>query len=219
MAAVLDRFIKTSGRSLFMLELPLYRRPLVRVVARNAMMRTKSYVTKAGPIIFLFAMLIWVGTTFPRVDSHQLGENQLQASYLGQVGHVIEPVFEPMGVDWRVGVGLLTAFAAREVLVSSLAVMFNVPGDDVEEDSVRNSLILSMQQATNRSGNPIFTVATVVGLLFFVMVSLQCLSTTAIAVRELGSWKVAIAQVVAFNLLGYVGAVMLVQGLRALGVA
>ncbi|MGZ5279934.1 MAG: ferrous iron transporter B, partial [Pseudobdellovibrionaceae bacterium] len=129
-AGILNRILATRDKSLFMMELPMYRRPQLRVILKQTMTRTSAYVKRAGPAIFVFAVLIWVGSTFP--NSQAQDPERLQSSYLSQMGHAIEPVFQPMGVDWRVGVGLISAFAAREVFVSSMAIMFNITGEEDE---------------------------------------------------------------------------------------
>jgi ferrous iron transport protein B len=122
-----------------------------------------------------------------------------------------------MGVDWRVGVGLISAFAAREVFVSSLAVVFNIT--DTNEDTQQASLLEQMKTATNSHGDLIFTTSSVIGLMIFFMIALQCMSTVAVQVRESGSLKFALGQLVAFNLIAYVLVVIIVQGLRAFGVS
>ena len=209
-ATVLNRFLKTENtKSLLMMELPLYRRPLPRVAFTGAYRRSLMYIRRAGPIIFCLSILIWVLTAFPNYREPDIAQ-RTQTSYMAQVGKTIEPVFKPMGVDWRVGVGLLSAFAAREVFVSTIAVIFNIT-EDLEEKSVRQSLIQKMKSATNSEGKPIFTVATVLGLILFVMIALQCVSTTAVAVGEMKSWKFAISQLIAFNVLAYILAVSVVQ--------
>jgi ferrous iron transport protein B len=141
----------------------------------------------------------------------------LNESYAAKVGQVIEPVFKPMGGDWRVGVGLISAFAAREVFVSSLAIVFNVASDN--EESMQASLLDKMSEAKFPDGSPLFTFASVFALIIFFMIALQCLSTTSVAVREAGTWRFAIFQLVIFNLVAYLLAVAVLQGLRAVGVA
>lgn len=217
-AAILNRLLPQERASFLMMELPNYRLPRFRLILRQSFHRTWSYVTKAGPIIFVIAVLIWAGTTFPRTNEQ--GEaTHIDQSYLGQLGKSIEPVFEPLGVDWRVGVGLISAFAAREVFVATLAVIFNVPETEDEETQTQG-LLQNMRSATwSESGRPIFTPATVAGLLVFFVIALQCMSTFAVARQEMGSWKFAVSQLVLLNLLAYVLAVGLVQGLRALGFA
>jgi ferrous iron transport protein B len=122
-----------------------------------------------------------------------------------------------MGLDWRVGLGMMSAFVAREVFVSSMAVIFNVASPD--KTSLRNSLLEQMHAAQAPGGGPLFTFATVTGLTLFFMIALQCLSTTGVTFREMGSWKYALVQLVSLNLLAYAVAVAAVQGLRALGIA
>lgn len=215
-ASIVNRYIPQKDKSFFMMELPIYRRPKFRVLLRQSLTRTMSYVKRAGPPIFVFAVLIWVGTNFPNYsveDAH----DKLEQSYAGQLGKVIEPMVSPMGVDWRVGVGLISAFAAREVFVSSLAVTFNIT--DTDEDSQQQSLLAQMGTAVNSAGEKIFTTSSVIGLMIFFMIALQCMSTVAVQVRESGSWKFAIGQLVAFNVVAYVLVVAIVQGLRAMGVS
>jgi ferrous iron transport protein B len=186
-------------------------------VIRQAFSRTKSYILRAGPAIFLFALIVWVGTTFPRYDL-QDRTARLNASYASQVGREIQPVFRPMGGDWRTGVGLISAFAAREVFVSSLAVLFQATGSQ-EENSLQESLLGKMHDAKAPDGLPLFTLASVIGLILFFMIALQCLSTVTVAFKESGGWRFAIAQLVIFNVVAYALSVSVVQGLRALGVS
>lgn len=203
-AQFLHRFVKKGKNSFFMMELPLYRRPRLSVVLDSAWTKTLGYVKRAGPPIFIFALLVWVGTTFPnyKADNEQV---KLETSYAGQLGRTIEPVFTPMGVDWRVGVSLISAFAAREVFASSLAVIFNVTAED--DTSLQAGLLDSMREAKDARGAPIFTTGSVIGLLIFVMVALQCTSTTAMVIRETGKVSWALIQLIAFNLLAYIMAV------------
>ncbi len=215
-AGVVNKFLPKKDSSFFMMELPIYRRPKMRVLLRQSLTRTLSYVKRAGPPIFIFAVLIWVGTNFPNYNNPD-AHDKLEQSYAGQLGKVIEPVVAPMGVDWRVGVGLISAFAAREVFVSSLAVVFNIT--DTNEDTQQASLLEQMKTATNSHGDLIFTTSSVIGLMIFFMIALQCMSTVAVQVRESGSLKFALGQLVAFNLIAYVLVVIIVQGLRAFGVS
>jgi ferrous iron transport protein B len=215
-AAVLNRIIEKSGKSFFMMELPLYRLPKFLVLITQALQRTKAYVYRAGPVIFLFAVLIWVGTTFPAYQATSKTE-KLQSSYLAQVGQKTEPLFAPMGVDWRVGVGLISAFAAREVFVSTMAIVFNITEEN--EESQQETLLSAMHEAKNSKGETIFTFSSVIGLILFFMIALQCMSTVAVSIRESGSYRFALVQLVLLNVFAYVISVGVVQGLRALGVA
>jgi len=200
----LHRILKKDKSSFFMMELPLYRRPRLGVVFNYSWTKTLSYLKRAGPPIFTFALLIWIGTTFPNYNAEN-DQLKLETSYAGQLGQTIEPIFTPMGVDWRVGVGLISAFAAREVFASSLAVIFNVTADD--DETMQSGLLDSMTNAKNSQGNLIFTTGSVIGLLVFVMIALQCTSTTAIVIRETGKVSWAVIQVLAYNVLAYVLAI------------
>ena len=211
-AGVLNKIIPQDRKSFFLMELPLYRTPIMKVVLTQAWMKTKSFITRAGPVIFILTVILWVGTTFPNYQAND--SQKIQSSYLGQMGQKIEPLFEPMGLDWRGGVSLLAAFAAREVFVSTLAMVYNIADEEQEA-----GLMTAMKSAQFPDGRPIFTFATMVGLIFFFMVALQCLSTVGIMIKESNSVKLAIIQLVVFNVIAYVGAVVLVQGLRAFGIA
>lgn len=209
-SGILNKILPQDKKSFFLLELPLYRKPLLKVMLNQAWMKTKSFIQRAGPVIFVLTVVLWVGTTFPH---HQASDaEKIQTSYLGQLGQKIEPVFEPMGLDWRGGIGLLAAFAAREVFVSTLAVVYNVADADSEA-----GLLNAMSQAKLSDGTPVFTVASSVGLILFFMVALQCLSTVGMMIRESNSYQVALIQLVAFNLFAYVLAVAAVQSLKSFG--
>ncbi len=218
-AAILNLILKPVNDSHFLMELPFYRRPKLKFVLRQAWRRTVSYVKKAGPTIFTFVLLLWIGTHLP-YNGDATPTQQLQESVVGQAGRVVEPLFTPMGLDWRAGLGMMSAFVAREVFVSSLAVIFNIA--DGGGDSLQGSLLARMHEATVGDvpgGVPVFTVASVIGLIVYFMIALQCLSTTGITWKEMNSWKFAFGQLIVLNVLAYVVAVATVQGLRALGVA
>ncbi|MGZ3772158.1 MAG: ferrous iron transporter B [Pseudobdellovibrionaceae bacterium] len=215
-AGLVGRFIPRSEPSFFMMELPIYRRPKVRVLLRQSWNRTFSYIKRAGPVIFLFAVVLWIGSTFPNYQA-QNPKEKLEQSYIGRLGKVIEPVVAPMGVDWRVGVGLVSAFAAREVFVSSLAVTLNIT--DTDEATQQQALLSQMRSAVNSHGKKIFTVSSVIGLMLFFLIALQCMSTVGVQIRESGSLKFAITQLVVLNLFAYVLVVLVVQGLRFIGIS
>jgi ferrous iron transport protein B len=214
-AAILNRILPRAEHSLFMMELPLYRLPRIKVLLQQCVSRTRGYLFKAGPVIFVFAVLIWAGTTFPHYQAETAHE-KMQDSYFARAGHFVEPVFEPMGVDWRVGVGLMSAFAAREVFVSSLAIVFNVTEEN--EGAQSKSLLKAMEDAKTPSGRPIFTLASCLGLIVFFMIALQCMSTFSVSIRENGSVRIAVLQLVVFNIVAYLLAVGLVQSLHWMGV-
>lgn len=216
-ARIISIFIKDKAKPRLLMELPLYRRPRLGVIFIQALSKSKNFVFKAGPIIFVLAIVLWFATNFPRpqgaadaVSATEIAKH----SYAAQLGQIVEPVFKPMGVDWRVGFSLISAFAAREVFVSSLALMFNI--EDSGEAQTQ-SLITAMRTATFPDGSPIFTVASVAGILIFFMIALQCTSTVAILKREMGSWKPALMQLVLSNVAAYALAVLVVYVLKNLG--
>lgn len=215
-AVIAGRFLKVDDRSFFMMELPVYRAPKLSLVLRQAVTRTSSYLKRAGLPIATFALIVWVATTFPNARETD-NVKRLSTSYAAQIGHAIQPVFTPMGGDWRTGVGLMSAFAARETFVSSLALVFQVASDD--DATLKDSLLAKMQEAKAPNGYPLFTLASVLGLILFFMIALQCLSTVSIAARESGGWSFALMQLAVFNVVAYVLTVGLVQGLRAIGIA
>ena len=215
-ALIASRFLPKKDASFFMMELPVYRLPKASLVGRQAFSRTRNYAKRAGPAIFVCALLVWGATTFPAIQLQDRTE-RLNASYAAQVGRWIEPVFKPMGTDWRVGVGLISAFAAREVFVSSLAIVFQVTDDN--DATMQDTLLKKMHDAQAPDGRPLFTFASVIGLVIFFMIALQCLSTVMVSVRESGQWRFAILQLVLFNVVGYLLAVAAVQGLRSVGIS
>lgn len=176
----------------FMLELPPYRRPQWSYVFRHVMDRGWSFVRKAGTIILGLSILLWALKTYPKSDSNDPGE-VLAHSAMGRIGELIEPVVKPLGFDGRTGTAILTSFAAREVFVSSIAIIFSV--EETDDDVKTRSLIRAkMQTATWPDGRPLFTPMSLISLLVFFIYALQCLPTTAVVARESGSWKWAVGQ-------------------------
>ena len=204
-AGILNRFIKNLKTGFFLMELPLYRLPKASVLLNQALSRTRAYAIKAGPVILLFAIFIWAGTTFPNYNAES-PQIKMQTSYLAEAGKKIEPALRPLGIDWRVGVGLMAAFAAREVFVSALSLVMNVG----ESEGSSEGLLKAMSAAKNAQGAPLFTTASVLGIILFFMIALQCMSTFSTVWRETNSLKFALGQLVLFNVLAYVASAGLV---------
>lgn len=209
LAGILSRIYKDKQTGFLAMELPLYRRPRLFYVVKSSLLRTKSYIFKTGPVILLLSILIWVLSTFPNYQEKE-ASLRFQSSYMTSIGQNLEPIFKPMGVDWRVGVGLLAAFAAREVFVASLAVVLNVAEED-DEESMQTSLINNMKNATFADGRAVFTTASVMALLVFFMIALQCISTSAVAFREMGSHKFVWGQLIGLNIIAYILSVFTYQ--------
>jgi ferrous iron transport protein B len=224
-----DKIIREDDNSSFILELPAYRSPKLGIVINNALMSTKLYLKKAGPIILVFSVIIWLLTYFPNhapeVETAGLSEvelvqvmnaERLSGSYAADLGKFIQPIMEPIGMDWRVGVALVSAFAAREVFVSSLALIFKVTDD---ESQLQNSILNAMREARiEKTGDKLFTTATITGLIIFFIFALQCISTVAVSRKETGSWRIPILQVVIFSSLAYFMTFLTVNGLRLFGI-
>jgi ferrous iron transport protein B len=232
-AAIINKYNKSLLRakddSSFILELPTYRLPKPLIVIRNSFESAKQYITHAGPVILVFSIVLWFLTYFPNhspeipdaqlMDETELSElitaERLSSSYASILGKVIEPVMTPIGMDWRVGVSLIATFAAREVFVSSMALIFKVTAD---EESLQSSILTSMRSAKNeKTGELLFTPATIIGLIVFFIFALQCISTLAVSRKETGSWRIPFLQVTLFTVLAYLFTFITVNGLRFLG--
>lgn len=235
-AAIINKFsksvIRETDNSSFILELPAYRVPKIRVVTNNMITSARAYLRKAGPVILVLSVAIWFLTSFPNYNpklstqNHtQQGENQqiqnserLASSYAADMGKFIEPVMRPIGMDWRVGVSLIAAFTAREVFVSSLALIFKVT--DQSDETLQNSIVKAMNDAKiDGTGQKLFTPSTIIGLIAFFLFALQCLSTVAVSRKETGGWRIPILQLIIFSSLAYIITFITVNGLRALGLA
>jgi ferrous iron transport protein B len=200
------------------MELPAYRVPRWKPILRTTWARGSSYLKRAGVPIVIVSSLLWGLSNFGYVPGSLVAPATMESSFAAQIGRHLEPALRPMGVDWRVGVGLISAFAAREVFVSSMAIVFHV--DSKDEQTQQQGLLQSMRSATFAgSSQLIFTTASIVGLVIFFFFSLQCFSTVAVVKKETGSWQLAGLQLLFYTGLGYVLAVAGVQSLRALGVS
>jgi len=190
-AFLLKRTLLRAQPSSFLMELPPYRIPTPRSLVLRLLDRSKIFLRRAGRIIFTVAIVLWVLTQVPRVGG---GPPPIDESALGRMGQVIEPVIRPLGFDWRIGVGLVTSLAAREVIVGTLGTIYGV--EDASDDSI------VLQDALRRDLPP----AAAVGLLVFFVFALQCMSTVAVMRRETAGWKWPALQFGYMLLLAYVGA-------------
>lgn len=211
-------FMKYRNPSLLAMELPAYRVPRWLPILRMTWARGSAYIKRAGVPILIVSAVLWVLSNFGSVPGSLIATTTMENSFAAELGHKMEPVLKPMGVEWRVGVGLISAFAAREVFVSSMAIVFGVDSDD--EQTQQEGLLDQMRNATfPGTSQLIFTPASIVGLIVFFFFSLQCFSTVAVVRKEMGSWTLAGLQLLFYTGLGYALAVISVQTLRAMGVA
>lgn len=190
-ALILKRTLLRGERSSFMMELPPYRLPSLRSLALRLLDRSRIFLRRAGRVILTVAVLLWVLAQVPSVDGQP---PPLDESALGRMGQLIEPAIEPLGFDWKIGVGLISSLAAREVIVGTLGTIYAV--ENVDETS------LELREALQRD----LDLGSAVGLLVFFVFALQCMSTVAVMRRETGGWKWPALQFSYMLLLAYVGA-------------
>jgi ferrous iron transport protein B len=197
----------------FALMLPEFRRPNLQTVAMQLYGRAKIFLRRAGTVIFAVAVVVWALAYFPRatdidptLDQNQAAAAQLEQSWLGRAGKFVEPVFEPLGWDWRVSSAVIAGFPAREVVVAVLGTVYAV-GDEADEATLSTRLKL----ATWPDGRPIFTLPMVLGLLIFYACCLQCAATIAVIRRETNSWRWPAFAWVYMTTIGYVGALLAYQ--------
>ena len=237
-AAVLRRTVLRGPRPTLMLELPPYRLPVPRVLLRNTWQQVRSFLVDAGTIILALTIVMWALLSYPRADgAGQLSDMppaeamaaapvavageleareqgaQLRHSVAGRFGRLLEPVLEPLGFDWRIGVGIFGAFAAREVFVSTMGMVFDLGDADESSEPLRDAL----RAATRRDGSPLMTPLTGIALMVFFVLACQCMSTLAVVRRETGSWGWPAFMFTYQTLLAYVAALVVYQGGRALG--
>jgi len=211
-------FLKYRTPSLLAMELPAYRVPRMKPILKMTWARGSSYLQRAAVPIMIVSAVLWLVSNFGQTPDRWIGPTPKDRSFAAQVGHRMEPALASMGVDWRVGVGLISAFAAREVFVSSMAIVFHVESTD--EDQQTQGLLDQMRTATfPGTSQLIFTPSSIVGLIVFFFFSLQCFSTVAVVRKEMDSWRLAGLQLLFYTGLGYALAVITVQSLRAFGVA
>jgi ferrous iron transport protein B len=176
----------------FLLELPPYRAPQFRYIARHVLGRAGAFLKNAGTILLAIFVILWALSTYPKSNSEDPGD-RLAHSAMGRIGAVVEPAVEPLGLDGRAGTAILTSFAAREAFVGSMTQLFHVEESE-DEDETLNRLQNALASATWPDGRKMFTLPALLGLIVFYIYALQCLPTTAVVARESGSWKWAAGQ-------------------------
>ncbi len=238
---ILKRTILKAPPPPFVMELPPYRMPNFKAVFLNVFQQAEMFLKRAGTVILAISIILWALAYFPRsidqqsaisseqsvvssqqtkseINSEQPAINdsgaQLRNSYAGQLGHLIEPVIAPLGFDWKIGVALIASFAAREVLVSTLSIIYNVGKDETEESQ---TLMQAVREAKREDGTPAWTPLTALTLMVFFVLAMQCMSTVAVTRRETNSWGWALFMVAYMTILAYVAAFVTYQGGRLLG--
>ena len=208
LAKIFSLWIKSEGKSSFVMEMPPYRLPILRSVFRQVFIRAKLFLFNAGKIIMAISIILWFLASFPKTDN--IGDQPaIHNSFAGKIGHAIEPVIQPLGFDWRVGIALITSFAAREVLVSTMATIYNVENAADEMVQLSDAMKNDINPST---GLPVFTPLVAVSLMVFYVYAAQCMATFAIIRRETNTWKWPLFMIVYMNVLAYMVSLLVYQG-------
>ena len=210
MAWLFKKTLLRSETPVFIMELPPYRLPLFKDVMMHMWERALIFLKRAGTVIFGLSIILWGLMSYPKHDQ-LVGSEALKDSFAGQAGILIEPALKPLGYDWRIGIGLIGSFAAREVFVSTMNIVFNIEGDADEH------LREAFKKATWPDGRLLFTPLSCISLMIFYVFAMQCISTVAVVRRETNSWFWAIFQIVYMTGLAYVAALLIYQGGLLLG--
>jgi ferrous iron transport protein B len=217
---IFSRLIKITEKSFFLLELPIYRSPRWNTILSTILNKAKIFVFEAGKVIMVISIILWALSSFgPGAKMQQIDEKysiiqtgntdslntlknneKLENSYAGYLGKTIEPLIKPLGYDWKIGIALITSFAAREVFVGTMATLYSVGESDKDSEK---KLTQKMSQAKLENGQPVYTLASGVSLMVFYALAMQCMSTLAIVKRETKSWKWPVVQLLYMTALAY----------------
>lgn len=229
-ALIFSRGIKTPYKSYLIMEMPDYRIPYWKNVLLGLWEKVSAFVFGAGKIILAVSVILWVLASYGVTDKfknaeehiaqesrihqwseedfeHHLAAYKLENSLLGNIGKTIEPVFKPLGYDWKISIGVLTSFAAREVFISTMATIYSLGSDNDDE----NQIVARMRNEIRPSGGKVFNLATGVSLMLFYAFAMQCLSTLAVVRRETGTWKWPMVQLVCMTGLAYLVSMLTYQ--------
>jgi ferrous iron transport protein B len=200
---------------MLLLEMPPYRMPSPKTIIIRMWERGALFLRRAGTVILGLSILLWALATYPKpADPKASPAEALSHSIAGHMGRAIEPAIAPLGYDWKIGIGLIGSFAAREVFVSTMSIVYNVETKDKEDTA---SLRDTMRGETRADGRPVFTPLVCIGLMVFYVLAMQCISTVAIVRRETNSWRWPLFQIAYMTALAWVGAFIVYQGGRLLG--
>lgn len=229
-AWILHKSLKIQSKAYFVIEMPNYKLPMFKNVAINVIEKTKSFVLGAGKIILALSIILWFlasygpGDNFQNAEkivSSQIDSNEnieakiatykLENSYIGNIGKAIEPAIKPLGYDWKIGIAIVSSFAAREVFVGTLATIYSIQDSENQEATVKNRLA---EEINHNTGEKLFNLATGVSLLLFYAFAMQCISTLAITRKETNSWKWPLIQLVFMSGFAYSVALIAYQLLK-----
>ena len=229
-AWVMKLIIKAKEKSYFIMELPVYRMPRWKNVFYTMYEKSKTFVFEAGKVIIAISIILWVmasfgpGNRFKNIETKYqtalldtaktehvktlIATEKLENSYVGILGHWIEPAIRPLGYDWKIGIGLITSFAAREAFVGTMATIYSVDGGDEDTSTIREKMASSVNSKT---GLPVYSFATGISLMLFYAFAMQCMSTVAIVYRETKGWKWPVIQLAYMTAMAYFAALIAYQ--------
>ncbi|HSE30979.1 MAG TPA: ferrous iron transport protein B [Pyrinomonadaceae bacterium] len=215
-AWVFKHSILKAPSAAFVMELPVYRIPSISNVFHTMLSRAGLFVKRASTVILAASILLWALAAFPRStgSSSVTASEQVSNSYAGRAGRLMEPLIAPLGFDWRIGIGLISSFAARETIVSTLGVVYNVGNEEQEQSG---SLVNAMVNARKADGSRMWTPLVGLSLMVFFVLACQCMSTLAVVRRETNSWRWPLFMVSYMLVLAYLGSLITFQGGRLLG--
>jgi ferrous iron transport protein B len=250
MAWIFKKTLLRGDTPMLVMELPPYKRPLLKIVLRHMWDRSRLFLRRAGTVILGINILLWFMASYPRhaaveqefaaqraalqksftqhpvslkeqrkameqIDTAQSGE-RLRGSFAGHAGRLLQPLIAPLGFDWKMGIGIVSSFAAREVFVSTMSIVYNV-AEGSDEDTHTKDLAQVLRQQKWPDGTPVYTALTAITLMVFYVLALQCVSTVAVVRRETNSWKWPIFQWVYMGVLAWIFAFVTYQGGLLLG--
>lgn len=213
-AWLFHRRLHSGKGSAMILELPPYRVPALRTVLLRLWDRARVFVTQAGTVILVISVLLWAATSYPKPADGD-DTDRLTQSIAGQLGKKIEPLIEPLGYDWKMGIGLIASFAAREVFVSTMSILYRA--DDPDDDEGTRPLQTILREQKRADGSPLFNGKTCLSMLMFYVFAMQCMATLAITRRETNSWKWPLFQFGYLTVTAYLAAFVVYQGAGLLG--
>ncbi|MEN0006029.1 MAG: ferrous iron transport protein B [Bacteroidota bacterium] len=231
-AFIFKLILKTNERSYLMLELPEYRLPVMRNVLLTVWEKVKTFTIEAGRVIFVISIILWFLASYGPGNTLEIAEQEarqtaqtqqldeqatdnliasrkIEASYAGIMGKTIEPAIAPLGFDWKMGIALITSFAAREVFIGTMAIIYGIGSEEDEEGiSIRNRMA---QEKDPITGEAVYSMATALSLLLFYVFAMQCMSTLAVVYRETKTWKWPLIQFIFMTALAYLSSLLVYQ--------
>lgn len=214
-AWLFNKLLKRQVSAPGLMEMPSYKAPSFRSIFSQMWERSRLFIRRAGTVILGISILLWAANTYPKSPGADAA-TQSERSFAGRLGHAIEPVIEPLGFDWRIGIGIVASFAAREVFVSAMTISFNVEESD-DESATMTRLRDQLSSAQRGDGTALFTPLTCVSIMVFYVFALQCASTVAVVRRETNSWRWPIFQFAYMTVTAYLAALIVYQGGQWLG--